>query len=967
MAKLEILTLNERKAFDAPPILTPKERDRVFQLPDEILTWIQTFNSTVNQVGFVLLWGYCKQAGRFFLPKTFHANDITDVAHRLKVEITQNEFKQYKEKTVRNHKKIIRDYLKLIPFNKAIQSVFLAAISERAIKHQQPKQILIAVVVLLRAKHIEVPGYNRFALVITKVITLLEKEVITTLTEKLTPVQRKILDELLIVDSETNLSKLSQLKSISHSKKPMAIRKSVMQFCLVKTLYENHLLLMQTLNLHSETIKHYANWVRKASLQQIRQLTYPKHYLHLLAFITHQYHLRQDILADLLLVCVQRAENAITKEQKNRSFQSKDAQYKTIQLLTEARISYKYLFNKIELIAKSTILSDTNKVKQINELIDHYETQSPREPQIDSLQKQALEDMQTQNYYVLLENISIKLQNRVTEIMKCLSFDMTTTRPDLLTAIQHYQAKSGVIGKDAPQAFLNSTEMSALLDDTGKFRVSLYKAFLFLYVAASLKSGVLSLIPSYRYLTIDAYLYFIPRWQEQKDSLLEQAGLIRFRSFHEVINQLKKVLNEQYHKTNQRIKKGKNTYIKFDQKNKFVLTTPKVEKINTLSVSALFADCKQVSILQVLSDVNRVIDYLSCFKHYSVKDKKVLPRKETFYAAILGLGCNLGTSKMSNVSKGISENVLTNLINWHFNLDNIHIANNKVLELIQQLSLSAVYQKNPDALHTSSDGRKTGIAVDSLNANYSFKYHGNGIGVSIYSFIDERNRIFYSTAISSSEREAAYVIDGLLHNLAIKSTIHSTDTHGYSETVFGVMQLMDIFFAPRIKKLKKSTLYSFESKKTYETKGYKILPDRYIDTRLIETHWDDILRLMATIRLKETTASLIFKRLSSYSKQHPLYCAIKEFGRIIKSLFILRYIDEVELRQAIEKQLNRVELSNKFSKAILFGNNQEIQYSNKEEQELVVSCQRFIQNVIILWNELYLSQRLADQEDRRTT
>jgi TnpA family transposase len=56
----------------------------------------------------------------------------------------------------------------------------------------------------------------------------------------------------------------------------------------------------------------------------------------------------------------------------------------------------------------------------------------------------------------------------------------------------------------------------------------------------------------------------------------------------------------------------------------------------------------------------------------------------------------------------------------------------------------------------------------------------------------------------------------------------------------------------------------------------------------------------------------------------PLYCAIKEFGRIIKSLFILRYIDDVELRQAVEKQLNRIELSNKFSKAILFGNNQEI-------------------------------------------
>jgi len=962
MAKLEILTSDERKAFDAPPILTPAERETVFQLPNEILIWIQTFDSTINQVGFVLLWGYCKHTGRFFLPKTFHAEDITDVARRLNVEVTQTEFKKYKERTAHNHKQAIRNYLELIPF-KTVRSFFLEAISERVAKHQQPKQILIEVITLLRAKHIEVPNYNHFALVITETIVRFEKEALAALTEQLTPAQCKSLDRLLIIDPETNLSKLAKLKSISHSRKPKAIRQSVMQFRTIQILYDNHVSLMQTLNLHGETIKHYANWIRKASLQQIRQLSGQKRYLHLLSFISYQYRLRQDILADVLLVCVQSTENTILKEQKNRSFQHTNTQNQTIQLLAEARISYKSLLNKIQTIAKSTMFSDAEKVKQINELLDQDQAQCLQEPKIDTLQKQTLENMRIQNYYILLEASSIKLQNRVAEIIKYLSFDTTTTQPDLLAAIQYYQTKLGVIGKDAPQAFLNTAETNILLDESGKFRISLYKALLFLHVADALKSGVLSLSPACRYLTLDAYLYSIIRWKQQKENLLEQAGLTRFYSFSEVINQLGKALHAQYHKTNQRIKAGKNTYIKFDRKNKLVLTTPKVEKINTQSVSDLFSDCKQVSILQVLSDVNRVTDYLSCFRHHTVKDKKIVPRKEAFYAAILGQGCNLGPSKMSNVSKGISENVLTNLINWHFNLDNIHTANNKILALIQQLSLSAIYQKSPIALHTSSDGRKTGIAVDSLNANYSFKYHGNGIGVSVYSFIDERNRAFYSTVISSSEREAAYVIDGLLHNLAIKSTIHSTDTHGYSETVFGVMHLMDVFFAPRIKKLKKSTLYSFESKKIYESKGYKILPERYINVQLIETHWDDILRLMATIKLKETAASLIFKRLSSYSKQHPLYCALKEFGRIIKSLFILRYIDEVELRQAIEKQLNRVELSNKFSKAILFGNNQEIQYSSKEEQELVVSCQRFIQNAIILWNELYLSQRLAMQED----
>ena len=43
---------------------------------------------------------------------------------------------------------------------------------------------------------------------------------------------------------------------------------------------------------------------------------------------------------------------------------------------------------------------------------------------------------------------------------------------------------------------------------------------------------------------------------------------------------------------------------------------------------------------------------------------------------------------------------------------------------------------------------------------------------------------------------------------------------------------------------------------------------------------------------------------------------MKAFGQIIKSLFILRYIDEVELREVIEKQLNKVELANRFTRAV---------------------------------------------------
>jgi TnpA family transposase len=132
---------------------------------------------------------------------------------------------------------------------------------------------------------------------------------------------------------------------------------------------------------------------------------------------------------------------------------------------------------------------------------------------------------------------------------------------------------------------------------------------------------------------------------------------------------------------------------------------------------------------------------------------------------------------------------------------------------------------------------------------------------------------------------------------------------------------------------------------------------------LIEAQGDEILRCIATITLKETPASQLFRRLNSYSRQPPLYQALKECGKVSKSDFILRYIDDVELRQAIEKQRNKGERAHKFSKAMAFGNNHEFMYGAKVEQEIAEGCRRLIQNAMICWNYVELSQKIAHEED----
>ena len=134
-----------------------------------------------------------------------------------------------------------------------------------------------------------------------------------------------------------------------------------------------------------------------------------------------------------------------------------------------------------------------------------------------------------------------------------------------------------------------------------------------------------------------------------------------------------------------------------------------------------------------------------------------------------------------------------------------------------------------------------------------------------YGFVDERQFDWYGTVFSSGEKEAHYVIDGLMHNDVVKSDTHSTDIDGYSEVVFGVTNLLGYSFAPRLKNLKTKAIYSFRehTRKSYQELGFRILPAKYIKVELIKEHWDEILRFAATIKLKQATASQLYRRLNS--------------------------------------------------------------------------------------------------------
>lgn len=964
MTRLVFLSPADRRKFDTPPSFVKEQRPAYFTVPDNMKRTLSSLRTPTHKVGFLLQLGYFKSCGKFFVPTQFRTRDVNYVKHLLNIG-DDVDFNEYEPSRISRHRSRILQLMGWQPFSDP--SAALVAEHVQLLTQQQikPERIFAATVDFCWKHCIEIPTYHQLSSAITDSFNIVEAKLLGNIDAQITPSERDGLDALIANPLKQWRPLLSDIKHTHQSLRIRDIQQNVNANRTLAQYCRRFQSVLDTLELSDQATEYYATWTQKASLTQLKQFPNPsKRYLHLLAFLKHQYAARQDTLVDIFIKTVRTATNAAAKELQNNEKLSRSERQNAIHTINNSHRSTRALLDEIRRIVGSKDTSPSERLKKIEQLFHDYDAlQSAAElRKLEHYENVLDQDDTHHRYYETLERQSLRLQRKASPVLRNIELDASTSAEPLWTAVRHFQESDGHIGPTPPMDFLSSVEQS-IITGGDSFRTSLYKIRLFQCIADAIRAGKLNLKASYRYRAIQDYLIPTTRWNRDRDRLLSLAGLEKFSDGSTCLDDLKRTLDETYHEVNDRYNDNRNEYLTVDDTGHAKVNTPATAFNEEGYVGSLLNENGIVPVLQVLTDVNRTSDFIRCFRHLSTKHHKLKPSVQTVLAGILGKGCNIGIDKLSQISVGLNQSTLKNTVNWCFTLPNIQAANNVIVGLIDKLALSNAFRRNQLELHTSSDGRKVGVGVDSLHANYSFKYFGKDKGVTMYTFIDERHALFHSTVISASDREAAYVIDGLMQNEVIKSDIHSTDTHGFTESIFAATHMIDTAFAPRFKKIGSQKLYGFSSRSTYQKRGYSILPSRTINRKLILRNWEEFLRFMATIKLRHSSASQLFKRLSSYAKEHPLYQALKEFGRIIKSKFILTYYNNLELRQRIEKQLNKVELANKFSKAVFFANNQEFQQGTKEEQEIATACKVLIQNAIVLWNYLYLSERLSNTPD----
>ena len=967
MPRMEILSPVEREEFDAPPVFTMAQQHQYFEPPLTVLHKLKRLKTPTNQVFFLISYGYFRATSQFYPAAQFRLADLHYVAHTLGWSVKHLQPSLYAPETQSRHRQLIRRLCQFRLWNRPLLKQLETEALSLAQLYWEPRQIFLRLVKWLVSARVQVPCSDTLSRLVAKALTAHRYTVAQQLHTHLTPMLCQQLMTLLTAPTHPQRGahyQLTQLKRLSQSTKPTKVRLRLQDLEQIRTLYDLVAPLQQRLALPQSGIIYYGTLTMNLPPFDLVRRREADRMLHLLAFVIHHYFRLQDNLVDVFLNVLPATLNSLHREQMEQYYAQRETHTMSLTaLLTLLETNVLTAFKTIQRIVESTTMTSDEKVDRIQHIFATQKTTHHQLAEAMTPLKARVEDTTKRDtYYAALERRSLRLQARLMPILKGLVWEGTDHA--MLTAIHYVQAHKGTVWHDAPRRFLTPAERQAVSPSDQPFRVSLYKALLLIHVAHGLKGGTIYLDQSYKYRALEGYLVNRDQWHQRRTHYLHQAELEAFTDPRAVLQQLETDLHQQYVTTNARLREQSNPYVHHKAESPLVVRTPPQAKVKVEALSTFFPGRQYVALTEILSTVNHLTHFLTDLTRGSHHPQDARPPIRTFLAGLLGLGCGIGIRKLARISRHVQEAQVEHVVNWYFTPANLRAANDRIVRMLDHLPLPTIYQRSPETLHTSSDGQKYEVPSESLNANFSYKYFGKDQGVSVCSFMDERHLLFYSTVISAAERESTYTLDGLLHQEGTQSTRHSTDTHGYSELVFGLMHFLGLDYAPRIKHFQRQRLYAFKRLRQqthYAT--FTVKPSGTINTSLILDQWDNMLRFVASLKLQVALPSTLFRRLNSYSSQHVLYRALKAFGQILKSRFLLRYLDDVELRQHITQQLNKVEQSHQFARALSVGNPREFLSVDKETQEVEEGCRRLIKNAVTCWNYVYLSKRLLQSTD----
>ncbi|HHT9935122.1 TPA: Tn3 family transposase [Legionella pneumophila] len=554
-------------------------------------------------------------------------------------------------------------------------------------------------------------------------------------------------------------------------------------------------------------------------------------------------------------------------------------------------------------------------------------------------------------YRIYLSDMIQKRRSLLFKILKALQLNSPTQDDKLILAMQylldHENRRAEFITEDIDLSFTTAFWKKQIMGGKGKAQIKRreLESCVFEYVSKGLNSGDLYVKGARNYADYRAELMPWDECQEHLETFCDEVGIAN--NPKDMMGNLKKTLADKAQYVDQNYfnipdfvinEDGRPVLKKYEPKPK----SEHAEKIENLIRSRM----PERSLLDILTNGHHHTTWAVEFGPIAGTEGKLENAIEKYILTNFCYGTSLGpTQTAKHVRFEIEPRTLSRINKKHFSLRSLNKAITRVIDCLNQFPLLRAWGTGQ---RVAVDGTLEDIHDDNLIAEQHIRYGRKG-GIA-YRHIADNYIALFSTFIQCGVWEAIHIIDGLLKNASeVQPNIVHSDTQGQSLPVFAFAYLLGIQLMPRIRNWKDLNLYRVDKKVRYINID-SMFCEAEIDWDLLETHWQDLMQVIISVKLGKVSSSFILSKLNSYNNQNRLYKAFQELGKVIRTTFLLDYVSNKNLRQTITATTNKVESYHTLEDWIRFGSRYLVASNDPDEMEKAVKHTDLIANCIMLQN-----------------
>lgn len=259
-------------------------------------------------------------------------------------------------------------------------------------------------------------------------------------------------------------------------------------------------------------------------------------------------------------------------------------------------------------------------------------------------------------------------------------------------------------------------------------------------------------------------------------------------------------------------------------------------------------------------------------------------------------------------------------------------------------------------------GSADSMSLDTSRYLYSSRkeHRRKQSGVGLYTHIRDSYALFYDQPILLNTRQAASAVEGVENfnasqeEDAIRISLLAVDTHGYTNAAVAIAKLLGFDLCVWLRDLSERKIYLPYSVPVPE--GLDRLTTGRVSVTKIRQGWDELLRLVASIRRGHVSAREALSRLGSAAKGDLAHDAADELGKLLRSVFLCDFLTKSVFRRELRTLLNRGESVHQLQRSVYQGRLGHQRGRRREELQAVSGAHALLTNVVLAWNTMKMQE-----------